>query len=343
MTALSRADAVELLAFIGDAHAIQGPEPFTTELLDRLAEVMNCEFATYYRIDVRGRVAYDHVACSNEVRDAAAPELGPRELRDGPGLRLTSGEVLMWSEGFDRSTRRRFEAIPWAHVFEVVDCAAVCVGSGVDRALLVLHSQERDFTERDRRKLGELHPHVHALIDGARARKRLASLTGATEAQDEFDADGFLLFDSRLEIEQASPAALRMLRTWFGGTDKRMPSLIGDWLVADARGEPLRIEGDRKTLVIDAPADGALVMREVGKLPASLTPREIEILSCIAAGGATAEVARLLWITPATVSKHLEHIYRKLGVSNRTAALAAVGLSVDSERSREIEPSLERF
>ncbi|MBA2372130.1 MAG: helix-turn-helix transcriptional regulator, partial [Chloroflexi bacterium] len=76
-------------------------------------------------------------------------------------------------------------------------------------------------------------------------------------------------------------------------------------------------------------------------LPASLTPREIEILSCIAAGKTTGEVARLLWVTPATVCKHLEHTYRKLGVSNRTAPLAAAGLTADSERNRETEPSLE--
>jgi DNA-binding CsgD family transcriptional regulator len=37
-----------------------------------------------------------------------------------------------------------------------------------------------------------------------------------------------------------------------------------------------------------------------------------------------------LSVTPATVSKHLEHVYRKLGVSSRTAALAAVGLTRES-------------
>jgi len=37
-------------------------------------------------------------------------------------------------------------------------------------------------------------------------------------------------------------------------------------------------------------------------------------------------------VTPSTVSKHLEHVYRKLGVTNRTSALAAVGVeSLDSK------------
>ncbi|MBA3384475.1 MAG: hypothetical protein H0T20_07465 [Actinobacteria bacterium] len=33
-----------------------------------------------------------------------------------------------------------------------------------------------------------------------------------------------------------------------------------------------------------------------------------------------------VWVTPSTVSKHLEHVCRKLGVTSRTAALAAVGV-----------------
>ena len=46
------------------------------------------------------------------------------------------------------------------------------------------------------------------------------------------------------------------------------------------------------------------------------------MLRCVAAGKSTAEIARLLWVTPATVSKHVQHVYAKLGVHSRTAALA---------------------
>jgi DNA-binding CsgD family transcriptional regulator len=58
---------------------------------------------------------------------------------------------------------------------------------------------------------------------------------------------------------------------------------------------------------------------------AQLTPRELEVMRCIASGRSNAEIAELLWITPATVRKHLEHVYRKLGVRSRTAALAKLG------------------
>jgi DNA-binding NarL/FixJ family response regulator len=53
----------------------------------------------------------------------------------------------------------------------------------------------------------------------------------------------------------------------------------------------------------------------------SLSPREREILKLIARGLSNADVARALSISSATVRTHLEHIYQKLEVSNRTEAV----------------------
>ena len=53
-----------------------------------------------------------------------------------------------------------------------------------------------------------------------------------------------------------------------------------------------------------------------------LTAREREILEHAAAGLTNAQIAERLWISPGTVRKHLEHVYGKLGVTNRTAAAA---------------------
>jgi DNA-binding NarL/FixJ family response regulator len=51
-----------------------------------------------------------------------------------------------------------------------------------------------------------------------------------------------------------------------------------------------------------------------------LTRRETQILQLVAGGKSNAETARTLWVTEQTVKFHLSNIYRKLGVSNRTAA-----------------------
>ena len=56
---------------------------------------------------------------------------------------------------------------------------------------------------------------------------------------------------------------------------------------------------------------------------ADLTSRQQEVLSLVAAGLTDAAIGRRLGCSPRTVDKHLEHVYRRLGVSCRTAAIAA--------------------
>jgi LuxR family maltose regulon positive regulatory protein len=53
-----------------------------------------------------------------------------------------------------------------------------------------------------------------------------------------------------------------------------------------------------------------------------LSEREIEVLLLVAAGASNQDAARKLFISPATVKKHLENIYAKLGVGGRTQAIA---------------------
>lgn len=54
----------------------------------------------------------------------------------------------------------------------------------------------------------------------------------------------------------------------------------------------------------------------------TLTPREREILTWIARGKTSREIAELLFVSPHTVRKHTEHILEKLDVRTRSAAVA---------------------
>lgn len=53
-----------------------------------------------------------------------------------------------------------------------------------------------------------------------------------------------------------------------------------------------------------------------------LTPREAELLSLLTQGLSNRELGRRLFISEATVKTHLAHIYAKLGVDSRAAAIA---------------------
>jgi DNA-binding CsgD family transcriptional regulator len=53
-----------------------------------------------------------------------------------------------------------------------------------------------------------------------------------------------------------------------------------------------------------------------------LTARQRQLLELLAAGYTNPQAARRLGLSEGTVRKHLENVYRRLGVTNRTAALA---------------------
>jgi DNA-binding CsgD family transcriptional regulator len=87
-------------------------------------------------------------------------------------------------------------------------------------------------------------------------------------------------------------------------------------------------------VTVSVPADVSRVGDSWG-----LTVREQVVLGLLAEGMTAASIAHRLGISPRTVGKHLEHIYRKLGVSDR---LMAVRLAT-SDWSRHIEaPDRER-
>ena len=72
-----------------------------------------------------------------------------------------------------------------------------------------------------------------------------------------------------------------------------------------------------------SPVLGRLVReRPAPGLPSHLTLSERRILHQVAAGRANAEIAESLCVAESTVRKHLENSYRKLGVTNRMAAVA---------------------
>jgi DNA-binding NarL/FixJ family response regulator len=63
-----------------------------------------------------------------------------------------------------------------------------------------------------------------------------------------------------------------------------------------------------------------------------LTTREGEVLSWLSKGKTNRDIAQILGLSPRTVDKHLEQIYAKLGVENRTAA-AAIATSTGRKNS----------
>lgn len=65
-----------------------------------------------------------------------------------------------------------------------------------------------------------------------------------------------------------------------------------------------------------------------------LTNREEEVLYCVAQGMTNAEAAGILKMASGTVKRHLENIYQKLGVENRTAATRHIMATMNDRQSK---------
>lgn len=66
------------------------------------------------------------------------------------------------------------------------------------------------------------------------------------------------------------------------------------------------------------------VVARISRPQADLSAREVEILAAVARGLSNREIARALVISEATVKTHLVHVFTKLDVDSRTAAVARV-------------------
>ncbi|MDF1629456.1 MAG: DNA-binding response regulator [Alcanivoracaceae bacterium] len=114
----------------------------------------------------------------------------------------------------------------------------------------------------------------------------------------------------------------KLLAEWLGHNPESGHSLTLDFLpqphsvefltIVDGREYLLRLHEVQQTSV----ATG--VLRERFKL----TGRESDVLLWIAKGKTNREIGQILEVSPRTVNKHLEQVFRKLGVENRTSAAA---------------------
>ncbi|GAB1639807.1 response regulator [Krasilnikovia sp. MM14-A1259] len=97
------------------------------------------------------------------------------------------------------------------------------------------------------------------------------------------------------------------------------------YLLKDARQEDLfrAVEAAAQGQAVLSPTVATRLMGQM-RQPASDPPsqRELEILRLLAQGKSNREAAKLLFISEATVKTHLLHLYAKLGVSDRAAAVA---------------------
>jgi DNA-binding CsgD family transcriptional regulator len=138
-------------------------------------------------------------------------------------------------------------------------------------------------------------------------------------------------------IRWADPEARRYLKEFFGppAASGTVPQKIARWIATldlNRRSKSLIVSRhDRHLLVSQRHPRSAMTIvlwLEVSETRrysshrkhGSLTAREDEVLYWLGQGKANSEIGAILGIASSTVNKHLERVYPKLGVDNRTAA-----------------------
>lgn len=138
------------------------------------------------------------------------------------------------------------------------------------------------------------------------------------------DLDGAVA--TRLLSELADPPRVLVLTAYESEADilRAIEAGATGYLLKDA--DPADLVAAIRTAAagetVLAPAVAGRLMSRVRAPQRALTQRETQILDMVSHGSANAAVAKALFITEATVKSHLVQVFAKLGVDNRTAAVA---------------------
>ena len=152
------------------------------------------------------------------------------------------------------------------------------------------------------------------------------------------DAPALVVANSAHQILFATPNARTWLQRFFRGdqTTDLLPPRISRWLErgAQATGAEVRARSKGASLLVRkyVPEPGectALFLHladgTTPQAPAGdrLSQRQQDVLRWVASGKSNKAIAAILKISPKTVGKHVENVFRKLGVTSRVAAANA--------------------
>jgi HD-GYP domain-containing protein (c-di-GMP phosphodiesterase class II) len=263
-------------------EAVIGSEPALTVLLsDEQFEAALLAIADF--VDLKSPYSLGHARAVADVAVAAGRQLG-----------LLATEV---------ATLRRAALV---HCFGKL---------GVSNAILDKHGP---LSAGERERLHMVPYLTHRMLRQSPALRPIGDL--AAQYGERLDGSGYPHGLTGAAISQSA----RVLAAAHLYQSLREPRPQRDPLTTTAAAAHLRVEaraGRLDPVAVDAvlAAGGHRPVRRTTG-PAGLTAREVDVLALLARGLTNKEIAARLVITRKTVANHVEHIYTKIAVSNRTAA-----------------------
>jgi HD-GYP domain-containing protein (c-di-GMP phosphodiesterase class II) len=285
-----------------DPDLVASAVPVLPEVLDSLDE--ECWDAVVAVEPARARL-------TGEVYDAALEALGDFADLKSP-----------WFTGHSRAVAELAEAAAWRlglpeEEVTALRRAALVHSLGRTGVANTIWDKPGSLSVSERERL-QLYPY---LTDRILRHGSLAGLAEiASQSQERLDGSGY----ARGLAGAAIPVAARLLAAadvYQALTEARphRPAMAPTVAATHLRDEVRdgRLDGDAAEAVL---ASAGHIPKRRRSAPADLTEREVEVLRLIAKGQTSAQTAQELGIQTKTVSTHIEHIYGKIGASNRSVA-----------------------
>ena len=134
--------------------------------------------------------------------------------------------------------------------------------------------------------------------------------------------------DTIRRLARDAPGVRVLVLTTFDSDSDVLPAIEAGatgYLLKDASAAELR-NGVRAAhagqSVLSPSVAGKLIGQVRRPAKATLSPREAEVLRLVASGATNRQAAHALFVSEATVKTHLLHLYEKLGVNDRAAAVS---------------------
>ncbi|HET7444851.1 MAG TPA: helix-turn-helix transcriptional regulator [Solirubrobacterales bacterium] len=338
MASLSGADLKAALDFVAEAHEFETIDAFRIGIQPGLQRLVPGDLVGYNEVDPGGEALV--LTYPEQVPESIGGELA-RLAHEHPLVMAQVGGDNRTQKISDFLSQRQFHALElYTELYRKID-AEDQIAFGLPGPTVIgiaLNRASRSFSERDRTLLDLLSPHLAQAHRRALERERAVTVMAALERGLAGQDAAVVLVDAGGVIAFASVRAPRLLAEYFPearGRGAALPPLVAEWLAAPAGAAgpvPLEVGAEHGTLTLRAdpgPGGGWLLTLEEEPLPTperlrglGLTRRQAEILSLLAAGAGVAEIAADLYLSPATVRKHLENVYTRLGVHTRAEAIA---------------------
>lgn len=215
--------------------------------------------------------------------------------------------------------------------------------------VIIIHRNQRNFTETDREKLNLLNPHILQAYQNSQIITRMQEK--GNHLTQVLSQTNSIIINCDGSVKLMTEESDKLISKYFPHSfyqKNSLPTIINNWLQKTINNlsiddnlskpiTPLRIIQNNHVLIVRLSIDPnydqyLLILEEQEPLNLSsaklqeigLTNREAEILHWMIRDKSNQEISQILNLSHRTVQKHCENIYSKLGVNNRAASITKV-------------------